>query len=131
MGEHARLQIGHAGDVVGALQAQDVGMAADRAGGRAGGVEHHHVEGAARRPGRRVGLDDLGGEREPLQVVAQALEPRGRMSTAVTRAPAAARAAVLPPGAAQRSATPRPATSPATRATRAAPASCTHQAPSA
>ena len=78
VGEHARLQLGHAGDVVGALQAQDVGMAADRAGGGAGGVEHDRVEGAAGRPGGGVGLDDLGGEGEPPQVVAQAIEARCR-----------------------------------------------------
>ena len=51
-------------------------------------------------------------------------------STAVTRAPAAASCAVLPPGAAQRSATDLPRTSPSSRAGNAAAASCTHHAPS-
>ena len=55
----------------------------------------------------------------------------GARSTATTWAPAAASCAVLPPGAAQRSATVSPRTSPNSRAGSAAAASCTHQAPSA
>ena len=60
------------------LQAQDVGMAADRARRRAGRIEHDHVEGPPRRPGRRIGLHHLGGELQAGQVLAQAIEARGR-----------------------------------------------------
>ena len=52
-------------------------------------------------------------------------------SIAVTFAPASTSCAVLPPGAAQRSATRWPAMSPNSRAGRLAAASCTHQSPSA
>ena len=59
----------------------------------------------------------------------RAMRP-GERSTAVTRAPAWASCAVLPPGAAQRSAMDLPATSPNRRAGNAAAASCTHHWPS-
>ncbi len=49
---------------------------------------------------------------------------------AVTLAPARMSCAVLPPGAAQRSATPSPLISPSKRAGKLAAVSCTHQAPS-
>ena len=52
-------------------------------------------------------------------------------SSAVTSAPASASCAVLPPGAAQRSTTRRPATSPSSLAGRLAAASWTHHSPSA
>src|SRR5205807_4460690 len=55
----------------------------------------------------------------------------GARSTAVTLAPASASWAVLPPGAAQRSATRRPRTSPRSRVGSDAAASWTHHAPSA
>ena len=46
-----------------------------------------------------VGADELGGERQPREIVAQAASSRaGERSTAVTCAPAAASCAVLPPG---------------------------------
>ena len=54
----------------------------------------------------------------------------GARSTAVTFAPAATSCAVLPPGAAHRSATRKPATLPRSRAGIEAAASCTHHAPS-
>src|SRR4029079_3379614 len=53
------------------------------------------------------------------------------LSTATTEAPASTSCAVLPPGAAQISATPLPATSPSSLAGSDAATSCTHQAPSA
>ncbi len=55
----------------------------------------------------------------------------GSISTAVTRAPAAASCMVLPPGAAHRSMTRLPRTSPSRFAGSVAAASCTHQSPSA
>ena len=56
---------------------------------------------------------------------------RAEISTAVTFAPAAQSCIVLPPGAAQRSATRLPAMSPSRRTGKVAAASCTHHAPSA
>ena len=53
------------------------------------------------------------------------------ISTAVTSAPVAASCMVLPPGAAHRSITRLPRTSPSSSAGSAAAASCTHQSPSA
>ena len=53
------------------------------------------------------------------------------ISTAVTSAPRAASCMVLPPGAAQRSITRLPATSPSSSTGKVAAASCTHQSPSA
>ena len=119
-------------DILGALQAQDVGMAADGARGRAGRVEQHHVEGAPRRPARRVGLHDLGRELQARQVLAQAIEPRGRHIDRRDVGPGRGERRRLAAGrGAQVGDRCGPATSPATRATSAAAASCTHQAPSA
>ena len=88
--------------------------------------------GARRAPVERVGDHDLGVEPEAREVACAGARPACRdSSTAVTSAPAAASCAVLPPGAAHRSITARPPTSPSRRAGRAAAASCTHQAPSA
>ena len=129
--EQPALQGGERGDVGLALEPGNVGMAADGAGRRAGRIEQHRVE-RARLPLRDVGRDGLGrrarGGRD--SAAAARAAPAAR-STAVTRAPAAASCAVLPPGAAHRSATVRPRTSPSSRAGSAAAASCTHQAPSA
>ena len=81
---------------------------------------------------RRVGGDGLGRKAEPREVLPQPRRAAASVrSTATTLAPAAASCAVLPPGAAQRSATVLPRTSPSSRAGSAAAASCTHQAPSA
>ena len=74
-----RLQRGQCGDVLRPLQVQDVGVPADGAGRRAGGVEQHRVEQLARGPGRGVGLDEFGLKLQPLEVCSQAGEPAGRL----------------------------------------------------
>ena len=106
-------------------------MAADRARGRAGGVEHDHVEGPPRRPGGGVGLDHLGGERSRAQVLAQAIETRRRHVDGRDLGAGGSQGGGLAAGRGAQIGDARPATSPATRVTRAAAASCTHQAPSA
>ena len=89
-------------------------------------------KGSGGRQSRMSAANRLGDEAEAGEIGGQPLAAgRAAISTAVTLAPAAASAAVLPPGAAQRSATRLPATSPRSFAGSAAAASCTHQAPSA
>ena len=105
-------------------------MAADRAGARS----------TARRAARRRTAPPAIAWRRPrrsrptgssrARFSRRRLSRGGERSTAVTRAPACASCAVLPPGAAQRSATVLPRTSPSRRAGSAAAASCTHHAPS-
>ena len=131
MREHRPLQRGHAAHVLGALQAQDVGMAADRPRRRAGRVEHDHVEGPPRRPGRRIGLHHLGGELQPRQVLAQAVEARGRHVDGRDLGAGRGQAGGLPARRRAQVGNRLPATSPAMRVTSAAAASCTHHAPSA
>ena len=75
LSSETRLQRGQRGDVLRPLQVQDVGVPADGPGRRAGGVEQHRVEQLARRPGRGIGLDDIGLKLQPLEVGAQAGEP--------------------------------------------------------
>ena len=74
MREHHPLQRGHAAHVLGALKAQDVRMPADRPRRCTGRVEDDRVEGPPRRPGRCIGLDHLGGQLQPREVIAQAIE---------------------------------------------------------
>ena len=102
------------------------GMAADRAGRRAGRVEQHGVE----RPGLpfgRVGRDRFGGERRAARDCrARRASRSAERSTAVTLRAGGASCAVLPPGAAHRSATRlaarhRRAAAPAARRRRPAP----------
>ena len=107
-------------------------MTADGAGCGAGRVDQHAVEAvagrhrASRRHRRRAIARSAKAAPDSR---AAALGP-GDRSIAVTSAPACASCAVLPPGAAQRSMTRRPATSPNSRAGSAAAASCTHHCPS-
>ena len=92
----------------GLLEPRHVGMAADGAGRGAGRIEQHGVErlgrSIRRRRRRRARLRATTGSGFPAAAASRA----GARSTAVTRAPAAASCAVLPPGAAQRSATRSP-----------------------
>ncbi len=109
----------------------NIGMAADGAGRGAGRVEQHGVERLRLRnfvaSASTTSASSLRRTRFSLRRARRA----GERSTAVTRAPRAASCAVLPPGAAHRSATRSPLTSPSSRAGRLAATSCTHQAPSA
>ena len=87
-------------------------MPADGAGRGAGRVEQDCVEAFVRLPARRIGSDQLGVKAKPLEVVAERPQPRvGAVDRHDRRAGLASRA-VLPPGAAHRSATRLPATSP-------------------
>ncbi len=85
-------------------------MAADGAGGGAGRVDQH--KGRGRRKIACIGFNDLGGKFGAGQVFLNARGAGGSISTAVTNAPAAANCMVLPPGAAHRSITRLPFTSP-------------------
>lgn len=58
-GDEAMLQLRQFLDLRRLLEAADVGVAAQRAGGRAGGVEEDGVEGRLRRPGLEVGDEGL------------------------------------------------------------------------
>ena len=111
----------------------DVGMAADRAGRGAGRVDQDAVEAvAASGPCHSAAsATTVSASSESRVRLSRSRAMRaGERSTAVTRAPASASCAVLPPGAAQRSAMDLPAMSPNSRAGSAAAASCTHQWPS-
>ena len=105
-------------------------VAADRAGGRAGRVEQDGVEGllvellgasTARVSAESLSRARFSSAAEPLRRTVDRQRPRR---------PAAASCAVLPPGAAQRSAMRSPGLGRSRRAGKAAAASCTHQAPS-
>ena len=129
-GEQPRLQLGAVGDDRRPRAIEDFGVAAERAGRRAGRVEQDRVELALglplsarrRRRARRRGAC----ARDSRAVVARRLSDE---STAVTRWPAAASCMVLPPGAAQRSST-SVASAGISRAGSEAARSCTHQRPS-
>ena len=128
--EQARLEGGKLGNVGLGLAPGNVGMAADRAGRGAGRVQKDGVE-RARLPGLDIGDDQCRGKIDAPQIVAQ---PRHAGVEAIDRGhlgPGKRKLSVLPPGAAQRSATERPRMSPSRRTGSAAAASCTHQAPSA
>ena len=125
------LQSRERGDVGLALEPGDIGVAADGAGRRAGRIEQDGVERLGL-PLRHVGGDgfgrrDAGGPGSAAAVRAGPVRGRprrpGRRRRRVGRS--------CRPGAAQRSATARPRTSPRSFAGSAAAASCTHQAPSA
>ena len=132
--EQARLQPDQRRDVGLALEPGHVGMAADGAGRGAGRIEQYRVE--------RLGICDSGAipprRRPPARPSAtggRSFLPRAPAAPASGRPRSPARrasasCAVLPPGAAHRSATRKPRTSPNRRAGREAAASCTHQAPS-
>ena len=61
--------------IAGPLDVRQVRMAADGAGGRAGCVQQDGVQRRVRPPIVGVGLDDLGAEMQPRQVLAQARHP--------------------------------------------------------
>ena len=103
-GDEAPLQRRERGNVGRALEPGNVGMAADGAGRRAGRIEQHRVERAGA-PLRDVGGDGVRREPQACEFCRSRSSRPGERSTAITRAPAAASCAVLPPGAAQRSAT--------------------------
>ena len=77
-GEEAALGLGEAGHVLGLLGPGDVGVAADGAGGGAGGVEEDGVERLGALPFVGVGDHDLGPEVQPGEVAGQELGPARR-----------------------------------------------------
>ena len=127
----AGLEGGQRHDVRRRLCIGDVGMAADSAGRGAGRVEQHCIEAFARaRQGPRRPRPCSASSPSRVRFSASSANRVFERSTATTEAPACASCAVLPPGAAQRSATRLPATSPSSRAGSDAATSCTHHAPS-
>ena len=126
-----RCSAGEPDDVGRSLEPGHVGMAADGAGRRARRIEQHGVERAPALPFRDIGADDLGGKRQPRQIVRQPRQPRRR---AVDGGDERAGGGKLRRLAARRRAEIGDAAagmSPRRRAGSAAAASCTHHAPSA
>ena len=78
MGEQAILGKGEAVDVGFVLQPGDVGVAAQRAGTGAGGIEQDGVELLIGRPLARVGSDQFGRQAGARQILAQPLHAPGR-----------------------------------------------------
>ena len=74
--EHLRLHGRERADVADSLDPRDVGMAADRAGRRAGRIEQDRVEGR-RVEGQAVADGDLDRKPEPLEVLGQPLHALG------------------------------------------------------
>src|SRR5690348_10124295 len=72
--EEARLETGIVGDDLRASAVEDLGMAAEGARCRAGGVEKDGVKGSARVPLQRVRPDELGGEIRSVEVFPQSPE---------------------------------------------------------
>ena len=67
--QQSALQFGEAGYVGGAAAVQNIGVASDGPGRRARCVEEHQVGLRRRVPVERIGLDDLGLEMEPGEVL--------------------------------------------------------------
>ena len=132
LSQQARLYLDQRGDILRPLQAQDVRVPADGAGRRARRIEQHRVEQLARRPGRGVGLDELGLE----LAAARDCAPAGRAAGWTDRQPSPRRRPRRAAPSCRRA--PRTDRRPtfqrrrrASAPARAAAASCTHHAPSA
>ena len=73
--EQPRLQHGKRGDVLGRLDIGYVGVAADRAGRRAGGIEQHRVEFLFGIEGRGVADHEFSRKTEPVEILPHQAEP--------------------------------------------------------
>ena len=130
--QHPALQRRQLVDVGRRFRPRHVGMPAHRAGRGAGRIEQDRVEEFRRFVGQEIGLHEVAPQAAAGRDSGQAGSAGcSDVSIAVTCAPASTSCAVLPPGAAHRSATRLPAMSPEQARRQAAAASCTHHSPSA
>jgi 4-amino-4-deoxy-L-arabinose transferase-like glycosyltransferase len=74
--EQRILHRGECGKIGGAAQMRNVGVAADGAGGAAGRIEQHRIEGLGALPARRIRRDEAGGEPETGEIFLKPRKPR-------------------------------------------------------